>query len=71
MLEAGISATGQIAQAWGLMTATPARKSAPTPGERIRPQPLHARKPTPKPAHKATGVSAIIEDALRKAGLMR
>ncbi|MDR7156975.1 poly(hydroxyalkanoate) depolymerase family esterase [Sphingobium xenophagum] len=71
MLEAGISSTGQIAQAWGLMTATPARKSAPTPGERIRPQPMHARKPTPKPAHKATGVSAIIEDALRKAGLMR
>ncbi|PBN44114.1 hypothetical protein SxD43FB_08495 [Sphingobium sp. D43FB] len=71
MLEAGISSTGQIAQAWGLMTATPARKSAPTPGERIRPQPMHARKPTSKPAHKATGVSAIIEDALRKAGLMR
>ena len=77
MLEAGISSTGQIAKAWGLMTKSKARKAATTQisaraqPTSAAPQILQAHRPTPKVSHKAKGVSAIIEDALRKAGLMR
>ena len=76
MLESGISSTGRIAEAWGLMATVPARKPVPAPGE--RPRQVHATPPlrsspkqVPKAPHKAMGVSAIIEEALRKAGLMR
>ena len=58
------------------MTKSKARKAATTQSARAQPnnaapQILQAHRPAPKVSHKAKGVSAIIEDALRKAGLMR
>lgn len=77
MLEAGICSTSRIAEAWGLtgqavtqadrveavrpVVATPTKPSA-VPKRRTRPAATPSR---------ATGVGAVIEDALRAAGLMR
>lgn len=60
MLEAGISSTRKIAQFWGL-AAQPGRRS-------VRAAP--ASRPSPVPA-ASMDVTAIIEGALRKAGLMK
>ena len=75
MLEAGICSTSRIAASWGLtgktVKQTAARPAAPrTP---VTP-PLKAAKPRARPAAaapRAKGVGAVIEDALRAAGLMR
>ena len=56
MLEAGISATWHSARAWGLLTAAPERRAAPTPAA--------ARV-------AAQGPAAVIDKALRAAGLIR
>ena len=65
MLEAGICSTRQIAQTWGLMSER---------GRREEPV-LHAVEPPQRPAAaspgRPAGVGAVIEDALRAAGLMR
>ena len=63
MLETSISSTRHIARFWGLLG-----------GERVAPKPKveavrTARLSSARPA--ASGVTAVIESALRKAGLMR
>jgi hypothetical protein len=71
MLEAGICSTSRIAGFWGLIgkQADQNRAAATAPG---KVSPL--AKPQPRPAAtppRASGVGAVIEDALRAAGLMR
>ncbi len=57
MLEAGICSTSRLAESWGIATGAKAsRQTTPQIAPKI---------PTP------TGVGAVIEDALRAAGLMR
>jgi poly(hydroxyalkanoate) depolymerase family esterase len=77
MLEAGISSTRHIARFWGLSAQDLASPNpAPTLSETLTPvgltvadvdRPLVAQSPS----QQATGVRAIIEDALRVAGLLR
>lgn len=75
MLEAGISSTRRIAQAWGLITAAKedgadravAVRSRPAPA----PSPLAARAIMSGVQPGTAGVGQIIESALRAAGLMR
>ena len=76
MLETGICSTSRIAGAWGLSGKT-AKQAAPR--EAVRAPAIPALKPAaiptsrqrPTAAPRATGVGAVIEDALRAAGLMR
>ncbi|KQU61718.1 hypothetical protein ASG67_00550 [Sphingomonas sp. Leaf339] len=69
MLDVGTSSTRHIAAGWGLLdgvavsTATP---TSPTVAE-----PKLTRSPTPPPPAQPEGVQAVIEAALRSAGLMR
>lgn len=74
MLEAGISSTWHIAQSWGLLTAAPAQAAA-RPAEAPR-----AAGPLPKivrplldalPAAARTAPAAVIDKALKAAGLLR
>ena len=58
MLEAGICSTSRLAESWGIATGAKAPRH---PAPHIAPPPVAA----------ATGVGAVIEDALRAAGLMR
>ena len=76
MLEAGICSTSRIAGSWGL-TGKTVRKAAPR-ADAVRSPTTPALKPAVKPrarstpaAPRAKGVGAVIEDALRAAGLMR
>ncbi len=78
MLEAGICSTSQIAAAWGLTGKTV--KQAAARAEAVQPTAAPAikapavPKPRARPAAatpRAKGVGAVIEDALRAAGLMR
>ena len=65
MLDAGICSTSRIAGSWGL-TGTIVRRKAAVPVLK------QAAKPRASPgAPRANGVGAVIEDALRAAGLMR
>ena len=57
MLEAGICSTSRLAESWGIATGAKA--------------PRQATPPLARTAPAATGVGAVIEDALRAAGLMR
>ena len=70
MLEANICSTRQIANAWGLVAEDVGRRE-PTPGvvhkSEVKTLPRHAAFSRPGPS----GVGAVIEDALRAAGLMR
>jgi len=77
MLEAGICSTSRIASAWGL-TGKPikqadrveaVRPAAATPAQ-VSALPKPGARPVATPP-RATGVGAVIEDALRAAGLMR
>ncbi|MCY7398468.1 MAG: PHB depolymerase family esterase [Sphingomonas bacterium] len=76
MLEAGICSTSRIAGSWGL-TGKTVRQAAPR-ADAVRSPTTPALKPAVKPrarstpaAPRAKGVGAVIEDALRAAGLMR
>lgn len=60
MLDVGISSTRHMARAWGVLQA-----------EQPMHQQEHSAKAAPEPARAKAGVGAIIEDALRLAGLMR
>lgn len=67
MLESGICSTRLIAEGWGLTGSTVSitpTKAIPD-GERGRTRTM------PPPPSRPTGVGAVIEDALRAAGLMR
>lgn len=76
MLEAGICSTSRIAGSWGL-TGAVAKRSAPRTAVRpsipaLKPAAIPASRQRPAAAApRATGVGAVIEDALRAAGLMR
>ncbi|MBZ9648488.1 PHB depolymerase family esterase [Sphingobium sp. 3R8] len=60
MLDASISSTRHMARAWGLLQAEqPTRRQK------------QGAQAAPEPARAKAGVGAIIEDALRSAGLMR
>jgi len=70
MLEANICSTRRIADFWGLTGTVAARKepataAAPSTGLRSRTPVMPVTPP------RASGVGAVIEDALRAAGLMR
>jgi len=66
MLDIGVSSTRHIARFWGLEVA-PAR-TAETPRPRTEvPPPRPRARAVPKP----TGITKVIEDALRAAGLLR
>lgn len=68
MLEAGISSTRQIARAWGLAAAAAPGAAAKPP----RSGQTDTGAPSPCPEYgSAGGVGAIIENALRAAGLLR
>ena len=76
MLEAGICSTSRIAGSWGL-TGKTVRQATPR-AAAVRTPPAPALKPVAKPrarakpaTPRAKGVGAVIEDALRAAGLMR
>lgn len=80
MLEAGIDSTARIAAFFGLVDLAELGSAAPSaaarPAAHIPRQPAHAaprhhRTVAASPAAQAGGVQAVIEDALRKAGLMR
>ena len=64
MLEAGICSTRQIASSWGLIGASVRRDAPPVTAVQTPPEPAFV---PPAPG----GVGAVIEDALRAAGLMR
>ena len=84
MLDVGISSTRHIARFWGLAkpatqraakaeTASPTALEAYRPAE--KPRAVHV-DPTPHPQPRnasgpAAGITKVIEDALRAAGLMR
>jgi len=63
MLEAGICSTSRLAQSWGIASGA----NAPRQLAQSQPAPHF----TPQQATPQTGVGAVIEDALRAAGLMR
>lgn len=73
MLDVGICSTRMMAESWGL-TGNQAAASRPAATLEERPAVLRAVRtspPEPRAAPRANGVGAVIEDALRAAGLMR
>ncbi|HUE79725.1 MAG TPA: PHB depolymerase family esterase [Sphingomicrobium sp.] len=69
MLEANISSTRQIANSWGLVAEGVDRRE-PAPGVSDEP-PVRTTSRPASASPEASGVGAVIEDALRAAGLMR
>ncbi len=67
MLDVGLSSTARIADFFGIGPETAQRPSAVRPAAAARPGPAA----TPKALPQASGPQQVIEDALRKAGLMR
>ena len=71
MLDVGLSSTARIAAFFGIAPAEEARQPEGSPRSRPAPrrrEPAAGARPRPQPA---SGVQQVIEDALRKAGLMR
>ena len=66
MLDAGICSTRHIARSWGLIAAGAAERERPVDREQVRTDGAHTHS-SPRPS----GPQAVIEDALRAAGLMR
>ena len=72
MLEAGICSTRRIAAFWGLAKAGAKRATAQAEPPQRPALPIAKLAPRKRPgAPRAKGVGAVIEDALRAAGLMR
>ncbi|MGI8610689.1 MAG: extracellular catalytic domain type 1 short-chain-length polyhydroxyalkanoate depolymerase [Sphingomicrobium sp.] len=67
MLDAGICSTRRIASFWGLAAKDSVKRGIPRTSDRVetKPEPLH-----PSPPRRPGGPGAVIEDALRAAGLM-
>ncbi|MDQ3140592.1 MAG: PHB depolymerase family esterase [Pseudomonadota bacterium] len=70
MLEVGICSTRRLAAFWGLAKTAAARSVAPV-GASPKPAPAIKLARRRRVAAPAKGVGAVIEDALRAAGLMR
>ncbi|HEX9965632.1 MAG TPA: PHB depolymerase family esterase [Allosphingosinicella sp.] len=73
MLDVGLSSTARIAAFFGIAAEPEAKAKAeavtrPDPAPQLAPP---RRRPAAAKAHAAGGVQQVIEDALRKAGLMR
>ena len=68
MLEANICSTRRIAEGWGLAGEVITKSE---PRIAVTGGPITRTSPTPLIPSRATGVGAVIEDALRVAGLMR
>jgi poly(hydroxyalkanoate) depolymerase family esterase len=66
MLDAGICSTRHIAQSWGLITAGTVEREIP-----LNREPATLGRPDPLSSPRSSGPQAVIEDALRAAGLMR
>ena len=66
MLEAGICSTRRIAEFWGLVSSASAARALPSENLDIRPA-----SSWPSAPQRPVGPGAVIEDALRAAGLMR
>lgn len=67
MLDAGICSTRRMVRSWGLISSDPVKRELFSCGEQPVPKPerLHA-----SPPQRPGGPGAVIEDALRAAGLM-
>jgi poly(hydroxyalkanoate) depolymerase family esterase len=66
MLEVGLGSTARIAAFFGIAPEPAQRMKGARPAATARPRPKAAERPLP-----ASGPQKVIEDALRKAGLMR
>ena len=66
-LDVGLSSTAEIARGWGLVEARAAAPAPEAPVRRLEPLP----RPAPGRAAAPTGPQAVIEGALRAAGLLR
>ena len=66
MLDAGICSTRHIAQSWGLIAEGAAERMPP-----VNQEPVTPDRPSPRPSPRPNGPQAVIEEALRAAGLMR
>lgn len=71
MLEAGICSTSRIAAFWGLTGKVAQPSAARGAVKRVQPAKAKSRARPAKARPRATGVGAVIENALRAAGLMR
>jgi poly(hydroxyalkanoate) depolymerase family esterase len=75
MLEVGLSSTTAIAEFFGIAEAGAERAARPQPASTASPRPRTATRAEPRAeprtAEPATGPQAVIEKALRAAGLMR
>lgn len=67
MLDVGICSTRHVARFWGLTSNASAKRELVRSAERLGTAPV----PDPSPTGPLTGPGAVIEDALRAAGLMR
>jgi poly(hydroxyalkanoate) depolymerase family esterase len=82
MLDVGLSSTAEIARFFGIAEAQPRRRAEPAEeaallgpaaelAAQVTPRPAARKAPRRKARPAADGVQAVIEAALRKAGLMR
>ena len=65
MLDVGICSTRRMARSWGLLLNDPAQRELVQPAKAAQPRSQPSQPPQP------SGPGAVIEDALRAAGLMR
>ncbi len=72
MLEAGISSTSHIARFWGILKPGQSRPRSTAGAEVLsKPRLVRDQQRIPPPPANTGGIRTVIEDALRKAGLMR
>jgi hypothetical protein len=71
MLDVGLSSTARIAAFFGIAPETADRREAAAPSAATRASPPAAKALPRLTLPKASGPQQVIEDALRKAGLMR
>ena len=66
MLEVGVCSTSRIARFWGLVSSASAQREQAQPAD-----PAESKRLQPSFSPRASALVAVIEDALRAAGLMR
>jgi len=70
MLDCGLSSTERIAAQWGLAPTGASGATAAGPRRAPAPVRMQASQPLPAPPVETSSVQRVIEDALRRAGLM-